>query len=143
MKVIKVRGWNKKHKLMVDFLSITPLALDPEMNNQLALQGGSGIFIPFLEEIEVMQYTGLKDKNGKEIYEGDILKDDIKHILEVKFGKLPLDKSGACVCSFPAFYCKCYGGLGRAPQHECQEIGDWMEIIGNIYENPELLPKVE
>jgi uncharacterized phage protein (TIGR01671 family) len=85
------------------------------------------------------EYTGLKDKNGKEIYEGDILIDDQKELLEVKFGELPLDKSGDCVCTYQSFYCKCYGKLGVAPMYDCANIGEWMEVIGNIYENPELI----
>lgn len=91
------------------------------------------------ELYDVQQFTGLLDKQSKEIYEGDILKDDVGDILEVKFGKLPLSKSGDCVCSYEAFYCKCYGQLGKSPMYECQKIGDWMEVIGNIYETPELL----
>jgi len=87
----------------------------------------------------LLQFTGLTDKNGVEIYEGDLLIDDVDDLLEVRFGKLPLDKSGDCVCTYLAFYCKNYGQLGRAPSHECQNIGDWMEVIGNIYSNPELL----
>lgn len=89
--------------------------------------------------LRLYEYTGLKDKHGKEIYEGDVLSDDCGELHEVVFGKLPLDKSGDCVCTYEAFYCKCYGKLGQAPFYECQNIGEWMEIIGNIYENPELL----
>jgi len=87
------------------------------------------------------QFTGKLDKNGKEIYEGDILKDDSSDVLVVRFGKLPLDKSGDCVCTYPAFYCEDKGGLGYAPVHECREIGNWMEVIGNIHENPEILER--
>ncbi len=92
-------------------------------------------------ELEWLQFTSLLDKNGKEIYVGDFMMDDCGYLLEVKFGKLPLDKSGDCVCTFPAFYAKDHGKLGRAPFNECTQIGDWMEIIGNIYENPELIGK--
>ena len=76
---------------------------------------------------------------GKEFYEGDVTKDDSGNIGVVRFGKLPLDKSGDCVCVYPAFYIKCFGQLGQAPTYACQEIGEWMEIIGTIYTtHPEL-----
>jgi len=77
---------------------------------------------------------------GKEIYEGDILKDDCGEIGIVRFGKLPLDKSGDCVCTYLAYYVECKGKLGQAPTYECANIGDWMEVIGNIHDkNPELM----
>lgn len=76
---------------------------------------------------------------GKEYYEGDVTKDDTGDIGIVRFGKLPLDKSGDCVCSFPAFYIQCLGQLGHAPTYDCQEIGKWWEIIGTIHTHPELL----
>jgi len=113
----------------------------PYMNYNLAFEE----YLPIntlLSSVEsLMQYTGLKDRNGKEIYEGDILKDDVNDLLEVKFGKLPLDKSGDCVCTYLSFYCKNYGNIGQFPTYSCQEIGNWMYVVGNIYENPELLNK--
>lgn len=87
----------------------------------------------------LLQYTGLKDKNMVEIYEGDILLDDMNGLGIVRFGKLPLDKAGDCVCSYLAFYVECKGQIGRSPFYECTEIGDWMKVIGNIYEHPDLL----
>jgi len=87
----------------------------------------------------VMQFTGLLDKNSKEIYEGDICKDDVGHFMEIKFGELPLDKGGDCVCTYQSFYAKDHGKLGETPYYECNQIGNWFEIIGNIYENPDLL----
>ena len=79
------------------------------------------------DEIELMQSTGLKDKNGKEIFEGDILKSN-KYITSVfyergaycvKFSRTPNTTVTMNVISFIEKY--------------------KTKIIGNIYENPELL----
>ncbi len=85
-----------------------------------------------IEHLIPMQYTGLKDKNGKEIYEGDILRhkylnDRLIDVDEVKFiewGKhcyiTRFENGGVCT---------------SIDQITCRDC----EIIGNIYENPELL----
>ena len=85
----------------------------------------------------LMQYTGLKDKNGKEIYEGDILQDTLtKMQYVVKFG-----------------FCKKYAFNGWYVENEYHNYvttinGDYdtntnsqIEVIGNIYENENLLTK--
>lgn len=67
-----------------------------------------------------MQYTGLKDKNGKEIYEGDINQD-----------------GGVVIWNNDdASFCWHYEGIETQPFGEENE---WCEIRGNIFENPELL----
>jgi hypothetical protein len=69
----------------------------------------------------LMQFTGLKDKNGKEIYEGDIIDNEgARQKYEVQFHK-------GC-------FCISRGGLGYHIFNEKE-----VEVIGNIYENPELL----
>ena len=75
----------------------------------------------------LMQYTGLTDKNGKEIYEGDILKDTLGWVFEVRWD----DESGR----FLGYHSKPRGDIyicyvGREPAST---------IIGNIWENPELM----
>ena len=77
----------------------------------------------------VMQYTGIKDKNGKEIYEGDIIVRKLpppwdNHIAVVEFNPLTA-----------MFTIKREDG---EYSDYCISDDDW-EVIGNIYENPELL----
>ncbi|MCK5132415.1 MAG: hypothetical protein KAR40_09735 [Candidatus Sabulitectum sp.] len=130
---IKVRAWNENTKVMVDLQKITPLALADGMSTQLSLQGGSGLFIPFLKSMKLMQFTGLLDKNGKEIYEGDV----------VKLGRLPTEEEpeddeniAEVIFSKGQFWCTHYG----FPVHSwaCND-KCFIEVVGNIYENPELL----
>lgn len=75
-----------------------------------------------------MQYTGLKDKNGKEIFEGDVIKHPIGILAEVIFSK-----------EFAAFLAKYK--LGESYKKDLLEpiTVSKCEIIGNIYENSELL----
>lgn len=80
------------------------------------------------EDVILMQSTGLKDKNGKEVFVGDIIKCTRGCLHEVYIEK---EYGGTFIGGMPAVYLK---GLGEGyawTEHE--------EIIGNIYENPELL----
>jgi len=74
---------------------------------------------------EIMQYTGLKDKNGKEIYEGDILKLQPEEGMIVEVVNRP-ELNGYGVIDKEGWQ----GQLSNKSNHE---------IIGNIYENPDLL----
>ena len=89
-----------------------------------------------LDYSSLMQSTGLKDKNGKLIYEGDIVQfydDGILKTMKIvwdddefDFKAIGLKKSVEC-------YGQDFSYLG------CIEKEDNLEVIGNIYENPELL----
>ena len=80
-----------------------------------------------------MQFTGLKDKNGKEIYEGDIIaNNEFPHLLIVGFN---IGCASFCASKTNSFSTeKCYWF-----ENDICVIQDEWEIIGNIYENPERL----
>ena len=136
---IKFRAWLIKRKAMagVYTLGLTGIEYTTVSVNKELLSGVGK------EDMVLMQYTGLKDKNGVEIYEGDICKDDVGHFMEIKFGELPLDKGGDCVCTYQSFYAKDHGKLGETPYYECNQIENWFEVIGNIYENEDLISSLD
>lgn len=138
MRQIKFRAWNKENKIMVykdedlssDYWDGAHCS-DVEMVNFRLADS---------DEYEWMQYTGLTDKNGKEIYEGDIV---------VGVGYIFFDKGkpnyrasvewcGAGMCT--VLHCVNPDKRGISDGiADSLEDGERFEVIGNIYENPELI----
>lgn len=125
----KFRAWDTTNKEMFkDTFSITE-------SGQVVVVEQEDVMCPpdyvFVDNLVIMQSTGLVDKNGKEIFEGDIV------------------KMAKDVYSEPTHYevVRHYGGAYRleSKQHGCEL---WLrhtdcEVVGNIYENKELLDDKE
>ena len=120
---IKFRAWDKLEERFIKcdegYQGHYVLSLKGEFHN---LQNGSGG-----KEYVVQQYTGLKDKNNKEVYEGDLVEcDDV--IRGRMYGEVVYDNDhGAFRIVFTYFL--------QWTFYKAENI----EVIGNIFENPELL----
>lgn len=111
---IKFRAWDKKNNKLVK-LSLLGLHTEFETNPCVYNAWENEDSVAHYSDVELMQFTGLKDKNGKEIYEGDIVNGYSKSTVEY-------------LEDFAGFFPMC-----NWPSNK-----EW-EVIGNIHENPELL----
>lgn len=122
---IKFRAWDSYHKEM-----ITPWC-ELKENGHFWGEDTTNKPIYVSSSEHVMQYTGLKDKNGKEIYEGDIIRMAGKFWYVVRF------EDAKFVCYHTKEDYGKWGDLHRLFDHDFSNYG-W-SVVGNIYENPELL----
>ena len=118
----KFRAWLKNDKEMIE---VDEIHFD---NGQLDFVGDAITFMRKANEIVLMQSTGLFDINGKEVFVGDIVKCTRGCLHEVYLEK---EYGGTFIGGMPAVYLK---GLSEGYAWTGYE-----EIIGNIYENRELL----
>jgi len=131
MREIKFRGWDKKKKVMgmiidIDFKCKTFWF---EWHVSDIRQGH---YILLKDELELMQFTGLLDKNCKEIYEGDIVRMEDPELKESKLTPYIWE----VIFEEPFFHLQRKFSYGRVTSNMVRLP---LEVVGNIYENPELL----
>ena len=160
MRELKFRAWDKRYKRMSQPFGvggdISCLVYFPEKNGKL-----DSVLIEVVacekERFVIMQYTNLKDKNGKEIYEGDIVKisipiDTSKNeniecvdliasvVFDEEQGLFNIDEQSVNDETFELLHKKSsyfYACLATASSF-LTAFPD-IEVIGNIYQNPEIL----
>lgn len=126
----KFRAWLKQYKEMVD--EVNDMTFFEGNLEFIGCRTANGVSFQYCaDDIILMQSTGLFDKNGKEIFEGDILfghaGEDFWEIVEfdIEEGKW-IRRDIWCNSKL-----------------DLSENNEFMEIVGNIYENPELLEVTE
>ena len=161
MREIKFRAWDEANKIMHNNFQFIRLGEESNdwivfISDRQSLKDKQHPFENpyFQQQLKIMQFTGLKDKNGKEIYEGDIIKamkgeqeksetfypikDRVRYwngsfeIFGKTLGEINTDNSGN------AKNIKLHWSRHHNTPDIYEEINS-IEIIGNIYENPELL----
>ena len=114
MRPIKFRAWSNKWNKMI-YPDNKDISIDVHSNTAWDDTIDD-------ECIELMQYTSLHDKNGKEVYEDDIVKDKDGNVYKIVWSQVSFKMEGK-----------------KEIIKMFDRIGEFITVIGNKYENPELI----
>lgn len=131
MREIQFRVWYPEKQKMYEVAKVDMWGDQDQATCDLAAIDEE-LFDIYLHEVETMQYTGLKDKNGTEIYDSDLLTDMVGDIFEVFYN--------TAHCAYMAKYVRAkHAEKKRGYFRLGDQCSLTIAVIGNIWENPELL----
>ena len=141
MRDIKFRAWDTRFDMMIYQLAN---GYRHDFNGDIALMNDKGESVEVSNEFKIMQYTGLKDRNGKEIYEGDLLQIEGEsgnyNCFEVFYHDnecIGGQNIGFCI---NRMHCQGNSGGGTGYKFTPESIRDNNFVVcGDIYQNPELI----
>lgn len=134
MREIKFMAWHKEKKILREVLEIS-------FSGGYVILAGFGSFGEIeapIRDVELMQYTGLKDQNGKKIYEEYIVRfypqaPRSEELPNPRYGEM-----GEIFFDIGSFAVRPIDREREVLEFFLNELGDWV-VVGNIYENKELL----
>lgn len=126
--LLRYRAWDKTHKK----LGMIDADMQDGLFQSVKIFDEDGDDWQESENFILMQSTGLKDKNGTEIFEGDVVVTDGWRRQVVTFGTQEVEEDFGNVRIYRGFNLYLGGGYPNA-------VMSTFEVIGNIYENPELV----
>jgi hypothetical protein len=129
MREIKFRAWVKDRKaifevVLINYVTKKVTYLLERVGHLLSIRDAK------FNDVELMQYTGLKDKNNKEIYEGDILFESFGE----RYYKVVFENGG--------FRAEFKGDFDEHSFDLIDVVAQGCEVVGNIYEDSELMEEV-
>ena len=145
---MKFRAWDKIAKAIVGLDAI-------EFTDRLEGRSGANCFLCSewkgkkenrsywrdMRDLELMQFTGCQDKNGKDIYEGDIVQ-EVERYIDLEN---PMADAGSRIRqSYITYWHQGFWIHSEADGWKGESIYDWnnLEVVGNIYENADLYEKI-
>jgi uncharacterized phage protein (TIGR01671 family) len=137
MRELKFRAWDKEYNYMIEPDDIHPRVMYEcitgdgkvlEVNESNSYMGTETTYEDITDKRILMQYVGIKDIHGKEVYEGDVL--PYRNVVTY------VDGSDSANLGMEVGF---YAQRDNFESWRLLEVGEELEVLGNIYENPELL----